>query len=222
MGEDRRPPDPAFSAERERLTLAAIGHVAFDGWTHLSMERGAQDIGLDPGEIPRLFPGGAMDMLACFSGLIDRRMADEAARLDLASKPLAERIAALVRVRIELLAPYRDAVARGAAFQLMPTNGPKAARVLADTVDAIWRAANDRSADFSFYTKRLSLAAVYGPTLLYWLSDTSPDGEATWRFLDRQLDALDAFGRLTRDLREICTRLPDPFRFLGALRTPRR
>ena len=38
----------------------------------------------------------------------------------------------------------------------------------ARTVDAIWHAAGDRSADFSWYTKRAILAAVYTATVLYW------------------------------------------------------
>ena len=52
----------------------------------------------------------------------------------------------------------------------------------------MWYAAGDTSTDFNFYTKRATLAGVYSSTLLYWLNDRSPGGEATWGFLDRRID----------------------------------
>ena len=56
------------------------------------------------------------------------------------------------------------------------------------TVDAIWYAAGDTSADFNFYTKRATLAGVFSSTLFYWLNDRSEGNEATWAFLDRRID----------------------------------
>ncbi len=47
---------------------------------------------------------------------------------------------------------------------------------MARTVDAIWHAAGDRSADWSWYSKRAILAGVYGATLLFWLRDDSDGG----------------------------------------------
>ena len=71
-----------------------------------------------------------------------------------------------------------------------------AAACTARTVDAIWHAAGDRSADFSWYTKRAILAAVYSATVLYWLRDTSEDDAATLAFLDRRLAGVGRIGRL--------------------------
>ena len=47
--------------------------------------------------------------------------------------------------------------------------------------------AGDTSTDFSFYTKRISLAAVYSSTLLFWLNDVSSKQDETSQFLDRRL-----------------------------------
>ena len=69
----------------------------------------------------------------------------------------------------------------------LPTNAPAAARVLARTVDALWAAAADRSADFSWYTKRAILAAIWSSTFLYSLTDAGEDDAATLAFLDRRL-----------------------------------
>ena len=56
-------------------------------------------------------------------------------------------------------------------------------------------AAGDTSADFSWYTRRASLGAIYAATLAYWLRDDSPDLAAAMGFLDRRLADL---GRLQR------------------------
>ena len=56
------------------------------------------------------------------------------------------------------------------------------------TIDGIWYACGDASTDLSFYTKRLTLAAVYAATLLYWLDDSSDNFVDTWAFLDRRID----------------------------------
>ena len=51
----------------------------------------------------------------------------------------------------------------------------------------MWRIAGDKSTDFSFYTRRISLAAVYTSTLLFWLNDNSENNVETEFFLDRRL-----------------------------------
>jgi len=73
-----------------------------------------------------------------------------------------------------------------------------ALRTAARTANAIWYAAGDTSADFSWYTRRFSLSAVYGATLAFWLRDESEDIGPTLDFLDRRLEGLARIGRLRR------------------------
>jgi ubiquinone biosynthesis protein COQ9 len=51
----------------------------------------------------------------------------------------------------------------------------------------MWAAAGDTSADFSWYTRRATLAGVYGATLAFWMQDDTPGFPATRAFLDRRL-----------------------------------
>ena len=61
-------------------------------------------------------------------------------------------------------------------------SGPK------DLLDAnpqyllVWWCCGDESVDFNFYTKRASLAAVYGATMMYWMSDDSEENSETLSF----------------------------------------
>ena len=88
----------------------------------------------------------------------------------------------------------------------------QAAACTARMVDAIWHAAGDRSADFSWYTKRAILAAVYTTTLFYWLRDTSEDDVATLAFLDRRLAGIGRIGKLRGQATEALRRMTPKLR----------
>ena len=85
----------------------------------------------------------------------------------------------MIALRLEQNRPHKEAIRRALALLALPRNARLAAACTARTVDAIWHAAGDRSADFSWYTKRAILAAVYGATVLFWLRDASEDDAAT-------------------------------------------
>ena len=176
------------AVERKALLTATLAHVAFDGWTQTALNRGAEDAGLDGLAAARLFPGGATEMIDFFSQWADHEMVRRLGRQDASGVRLRERVAAAVQCRLEVLGPHREAVRRGLAVLALPTNAPLALRILHRTVDAIWYEVGDRSADFSYYTRRALLAAVCGATMLVWLDDTSPDNVESWAFLQRRID----------------------------------
>jgi len=206
------------AAERDRLLLAALPHVAFDGWGAAALRAGARDAGMTAADIRRYFPGGGRDALAAFSHWADARMAAELARHDLAGLKVRERIALAVRLRLEALAPHREAVRRGLSFLALPPNTGLGARLLYRTVDAMWRAIGDRSADFSFYTKRALLAGVLSSTTLCWLGDDSEDFAETRAFLDRRIADVLRIPAARARLERLARHLPDPFRLLRAVR----
>lgn len=175
---------------QDRILLAALPHVVFDGWTERSLETGAIDAGFEPADGRRAFPGGILEAVEHFCELGDRRMVEEMAARDLNGVRIRDRIAMAVRVRLEAVAPHREAVRRALSYLALPQNNGAAVRATYRTVDAIWYAVGDRSTDFSFYTKRALLAGVYGGTILYWLSDESPVFAETWGFLDRRIEGI--------------------------------
>ena len=70
------------------------------------------------------------------------------------------------------------------------------ARAVWATADLIWTTLGDSAQDVNWYTKRATLVAVYGTTLLYWLGDDSVGAEATWAFLDRRIADVMAFEKV--------------------------
>ena len=172
---------------RDRLLLAALPHVPFDGWSEAALTAAAVDIDLDPEEARHAFPGGPVALVAYHAAHADRRMEDAIKESDLAAMRLRERIAHAVRLRLEQNAPHREAIRAVLPILAQPANGPDALYSLYRTVDTIWFAVGDRTTDFGFYTKRALLAGVYLSTLLYWLNDSSEDAQASWDFLDRRI-----------------------------------
>lgn len=186
-------------ASKDKIMLAALDHVPFDGWTRVALATGAKDIGLDPEEALLAFPDGIPDLVDHLATWADGRMLAALAEMDLKAMPVRDRIAAGVRVRLQALVPHREAVRRLAAYLAMPQNLPLAARLTWRTVDAIWYAAGDEASDFNYYTKRGLLAPVLTTTALYWLNDESPDFADTWAFLDRRIgDAMKVPGLKAR------------------------
>jgi ubiquinone biosynthesis protein COQ9 len=201
---------------KDSLIMAMLPDVAFDGWSLLSLHAAARRRGMPEAEAECLFPRGAADMVAQFSDWADRRMLEAAEGLE--AMKVRERIATLMRARLAVLEPHREAVRRGLSVLALPQNAALGARLLYHTVDSAWYAAGDQATDWNFYTKRTLLAGVLGSTMLYWLDDRSPGSADTLAFLERRLDDAMRIPRVTAQLREAADRLPNPFRFFQMAR----
>jgi ubiquinone biosynthesis protein COQ9 len=197
---------PERSPERDAAIDALLPNVPFDGWTMRALRQALAASGQEPEDAPLLFPGGAADMIEAYCDLADRRMEGEAARLDMALLRVPARVRAVIALRLRQNRPHKEAVRRALGVLALPGNGRVGFACTARTVDAIWHAAGDRSADFSWYTKRATLAAVYSATLLFWVRDTSEEDAATLAFLDRRLDGVGRIGRVRRRMESIGAR----------------
>jgi ubiquinone biosynthesis protein COQ9 len=120
------------------------------------------------------------------------------------------------------MAPAREAIRRALAILAMPQNVPLGVRIGWRSADVMWRIAGDTSTDFNHYTKRATLSAVYGSTLLAWLDDDSEGRQQTAAFLDRRIDDIMKFEKLKAQWRGSSDRRLSLSRFLGRLRYPPR
>lgn len=191
---------PERSEERDAAIDALLPNVPFDGWTYRALGHGLAAAGGDPRDAEILFPNGASDMIEAYCDLADRRMEAAAAALNLSALRTPERVRAIIGLRLAQNRPHKEAIRRALAALAVPGRARVAAACTARTVDAIWHAAGDRSADISWYSKRAILAGVYTATLLYWLRDPGDDESATLAFLDRRLADI---GRITELRRRV-------------------
>jgi len=199
---------------RDALVMAALPHVPFDGWSSHALEAGAQDAGFPASMVERAFPKGAAQAVEHFAALADRKLEEDALAAGLAEKRLSDRIFALVKLRLEAWTLHREAIRRAVSLLSLPVNAPMALRMTWRTVDSLWHAAGDGAADFSYYTKRATLAAIYSSTMLFWLEDQSEDSAETWAFLERRLIDSARIPKLKRELTAKLESLPNPLLLL--------
>ncbi|GEO80168.1 COQ9 family protein [Pararhodospirillum oryzae] len=196
---------------KDRIVLAALPGIPFEGWTFRALREGAKAAGLDAEAAERAFPGGAVAAITHFIDLADRRMATDMAAADTSTLRLHEKVRLAIRLRLERWAGDREAVRRAAAVLALPTNAAASVRSLYRTADCLWQVAGDRSMDINFYTKRAQLAGIYASTLLVWLEDSSEGLTNTWAFLDRRLIEAVRLRKARDRVQHRLSRLPNPF-----------
>ena len=213
-------PSPLERLRRE-LALPVGENAVFDGWTRAAVDSAARQLGFDPVQARLAMPKTQAGMIDLYIQEVDRALEAWFTPQRIAKLKIRERIRALVWHRLEIMGPAREAVRRGLAILAMPQNVPLAVRIGWRSADLMWRIAGDTSTDFNHYTKRMTLGAVYGSTLLAWLDDHSDGLSDTADFLDRRIDDVMRFEKFKADWRSSSEHL-SLSRFLGRLRYPPR
>jgi ubiquinone biosynthesis protein COQ9 len=206
---------------RRRLALAVGENAVFDGWTQAAVDSAAAQVGVDPLQARLAMPKGQAAMIDTYIQEVDRALEAYFTPERLAGMKIREKIRGLVWRRLEIMGPAREAVRRGLAVLAMPQNVPLALRISWRSADIMWRIAGDTSTDFNHYTKRITLGAVYGSTLLAWLDDRTEDWADTAAFLDRRIDDVMKFEKFKAEWRGSSDHL-SLSGFLGRLRYPPR
>lgn len=199
---------------------AMLPHVAFDGWTEPAFKLAAEDIGISVEMAELAYPRGAIEVLEEHLEAEDEALIAALEDKDIMSMKIRDRITTAIRTRIELGLDTREVARRSMATMALPQNlamGPKALWKIADTM---WRAAGDTSTDHNWYTKRMTLSAVYSAVFLHWLNDESDNFDDTWAFLDRRIEDVMKIETTKWQMRKASENLPSLSRFLGHLRYP--
>ncbi|KAF5726100.1 hypothetical protein HS088_TW23G00841 [Tripterygium wilfordii] len=188
----RQRPRVEYQDEQGRVLHASLPHVIMLGWTEEAMISGARDIGVSPA-IVGTFPRKEAALVEffmddCLQRLVDRIDSGE----DLHSLMPSQRISKLVRIRLEMQAPYISKWPQALSIQAQPPNIPTSFKQRAMLVDEIWHAFGDEASDMDWYVKRTILGGIYSTTEIYMLTDVSPDFRDSWAFLDERVkDAFD-------------------------------
>ncbi|GMI83909.1 hypothetical protein like AT1G19140 [Hibiscus trionum] len=188
----RKNPRAEYEEEQARVLQASLRHVIKFGWSEEAMIAGAKESGVSP-SIVGSFPRKEAALVEffmddCLQRLIDRIDSGEELRQLIPS----QRISKLVRIRLEMQAPYISKWPQALSIQAHPMNVPTSFKQRAMLVDEIWHAAGDEASDIDWYVKRTFLGGIYSTTEIFMLTDRSPEFRDTWLFLDdRVKDAFD-------------------------------
>ncbi len=196
---------------RNDLIKAMLTHVPFDGWTWEAMEQGAIDIGYEKKKtsserikiFKNLFKNGSIDFIDAFSEIIDLEVKENYNLIEAKPERVPEKIKIIIMIRLNLCQKYKEAVRSSISLSAIPVNTKISLNILYRTCNSIWRIVGDKSTDFSFYTRRISLGAVYTSTLLFWLNDKSNNNIETEFFLDRRLKEISKISSLKKPLSDV-------------------
>ena len=176
------PLDPA----KATLLDAILPHVPFEGWSQAAYDAALAQTEMNPDHARTLCPRGALDLAIAYHQQGDAAMVSAMKSADLRTMRYNERVAFALRARIAAVTD-KEAVRRATAVFSLPQHAADGARLIWGTADLIWDTLGDTATDVNWYTKRATLSAVFGATVLYWLGDDSADGQATDAFIDRRI-----------------------------------
>ena len=204
-------PGPAPSDVFLDRLLDAMLELAPDmGWTRAALDKAGERAGLSIGQALLAAPNGVADVLEAFGKRAARAAGAHLADPAVASLKVREKVRAGVKGWLAALAPHKAAVKRAAAAPANLLTGPKG---LWAAADAIWNALGDKSTDYNWYTKRMTLVAVLGSTLTAWMgADNDADIDA---FLDRRIENVMQFEKLKGQVKDAFAKMPDPMDLFG-------
>ena len=186
MDEHARTRGPAETVDA--LLTEILPNVGYAGWSDSAFFAAVEAVGISKSEARAVCPNRAIDLALAFHQRGDDQMAERLGNANLSQLRFREQVALALRFRFEVVAENRLAVRRAASLFALPLNSRHGSAAIWKTSDRIWNCLGDTSGDINWYTKRLSLSAVYGASILYWLGDSSFETAATWSFIDRRID----------------------------------
>ena len=176
-----------LNSQKSNLLTAILPHVAFDGWSQISFNQAVSELSMDPNLAAAVAPRGAVDLAVAFHRAGDKAMSAAYNEAETGSLNIRSKVTLAVRLRLETIKD-KEVARRGSSLFALPKFAADGAKLIWETADHIWITLGDTTSDFNWYTKRVTLGAVYTATLLFWLGDDSSDHQDTWAFLDRRIE----------------------------------
>jgi len=202
-------------APSDRFLLAlldAMLELAPDsGWTSATLDRAAEKAGLTQGQALLAAPHGVSDVLDAFGKRAAQAAGAALSQPEIAALKVREKVRAGVKAWLTALGAHKPAVKRAAVTPANLLTGPKG---LWAAADAIWAALGDKSTDYNWYTKRMTLSAVLGSTLAAWLG--TDDEAAIDSFLDHRIENVMQFEKLKAQAKDAFAKMPDPMDIFGS------
>jgi ubiquinone biosynthesis protein COQ9 len=185
--------------------------LQFDSWGKQTLEKAAAEAGMEPTYISVIFPGGIEEFTAEFVNLCNEEAFTKADQNGFDKLRTTQKVEELIYQRIKT---YHDklgnleAVKKFAAYSANPLHLPDSLKNIYSFSSDVWYRIGDRSTDFSFYTKRLSLSTIYTKSMLYSLSDKSNNLELTRKFIQKSIDGLMKINKLKQKMKDIINYTP--------------
>ncbi|EPX73810.1 ubiquinone biosynthesis protein Coq9 [Schizosaccharomyces octosporus yFS286] len=191
---------PPISGKKAQILKHALEHVPQLGFSEEAIKMGGRSLGYS--NLPTaLFPSGSMNLISYF--LLQQRYAlrEQKNHLTLMQNT-TEKVTHLIWSRLQANRDVMEHLPQMIATCVAPSNLPSSIKSLADLSDEILYLAQDKSADFHWYTKRAVVSAIYSASELFMTKDNSPNFQATYDFVQHRVQHAKALNNLREDFLE--------------------
>ena len=173
-------------SKRSKAVRAALDLAEERGWGDISLADIAQAAGLSLADLRREF-ACKTDIIRAFQSEVDAEVLARARAAGEAQSP-RDRLFDIVMTRFEVMAPYKPALKRIAAY-LCCRPGEAATLLCSTLASQYWMLAGaGAKLDGAGGALRVTgLTAIYGKVFQVWLDDASPSLDKTMAALDKRL-----------------------------------
>ncbi|EPY51460.1 ubiquinone biosynthesis protein Coq9 [Schizosaccharomyces cryophilus OY26] len=191
---------PPISGKKAQILKHALEHVPQLGFSEKAITIGGRSLGYS--NLPKaLFPSGPMDLISYF--LLQQRYALREQKSHLTILPsTTEKVTHLIWSRLQANRDILEHLPHMIATCVTPSNLPSSVKSLAYLSDEILYLAQDKSADFHWYTKRAAVSAIYSASELFMTKDNSPNFQATYDFVQHRVQHAKALNNIREDILE--------------------
>ena len=179
-----------------------LEHVSDLGWTwdalYKATKKAKKTKNPNREELQNLFENKISNIVGTFNDKLDEDMYAIFNTNNNKDLGTTDTIKALILSRLKASENYKSIIKTSLLLMAQPRNAYDALNQVMKTSNKIWEIAGDTSKGGTFYSKRLILSGVYSTTLAHWLTkETRSIGESEY-FLDRRLDDVKNFGKLSK------------------------
>ncbi len=179
-------------------------YVRKNGWTKnllkklINSKTKSYDLGY-------LFPNGYSDLLSLALNEINKSLENKISKINIINFSISKRMKKILQTRLEILDADKIFYRKTFNHLLLPNKSKLMKRNLYKSVDKMWYLAGDNSTDFSFYTKRLILAAIYTNALFVFFNKDIKEASIN---IDKNLEKISKIPKIKERFSFIKDNLP--------------
>ena len=134
--------------------------VVKDGWSKNLLKKLLSNK-VKSSDLTYYFPNGYIDIIELSLTELNKSLKTKIKKINIINFPTSKRMKKILLVRLEILNNEKIFFKKTFNHLVLPQNTKIMKKNLYNSVDNMWYLAGDNSTDFSFYTKRLTLALIY-------------------------------------------------------------
>jgi len=187
------------------ITEKFIELLPFEGWNSQALEKSTKECGFESSYMNVIYAGGIIEFTNDFIMNCNNLALEKAKEAGLGKLRTTQKVEEIIFQRIltyNIVLGGVDNVRKFAGYCATPLNMPASLRNIYGFSGDVWDLLGDKSTDISYYTKRLSLSAIYTKSFLYSLSDKSNKLEQTRKFIQKSIDGLMKINKLKQKIND--------------------